>query len=174
MADQMAVAREWLDREERVAREGRLARLEWLAGRTPKSEALIFRGGWVAKYLFEETRYCFAYGQFIATVVLGFAFIERTLAALFYETGRSGLERASISVLLREGRDIGWLSDDELRELDEVRSLRNPLAHFRAPLTQDTVERRAVERQELPYSVLEDDARKVMTAVFHLLSWNAV
>ncbi len=157
-----------------MAREDRLARLEWLADRVPQSKFLVFRGGWVSKYVFEETRYCFAYGQFMATVVLGLAFIERTLAALFYEAGRNDLERASVSLLLREARNIGWLSDDEYRQLDEVRTLRNPLTHFRAPLTRETIEGRAVRCRELPQSILEVDARKVMVAVCHILSRNAV
>ena len=45
----------------------------------------------MAKFLFEETRYCFAYGQYLAVIVLGVAFIERTLAAEFYASGRNDL-----------------------------------------------------------------------------------
>ncbi len=174
MEDHVPAARDWLDREDRVAREDRLARLEWLGDRMPAYDPLTFPGGWVAKYLFEEARYSFAYGQFMATVVLGLAFIERTLAALFYGAGRNDLERASVSVLLREARQIGWLTDEEFTQLDEVRTLRNPVTHFRAPLTPDTIEARAVAHGILPYSILEADARKVMTAVFHVLSRNVV
>ena len=168
------VARDWLDREDRAGRDGRVARLEWLGHRMPESELLTFPGGWVAKYLFEEARYCFAYGQFMATIVLGLAFLERTLAALFYAAGRNDLERASVSLLLGESHKVGWLTDEEFKQLDEVRTFRNPVTHFRAPLTPDTVEARALACGELPYSVLESDARKVMAAVFHVLSRNAV
>ena len=104
--DEETTRAKWLDREDQVAREDRLARLEWLADRVPQSKFLVFRGGWVSKYVFEETRYCFAYGQFMATVVLGLAFIERTLAALFYEAGRNEYEvRDRIIVLLNRRYD---------------------------------------------------------------------
>ena len=75
---------EWLTREDKACYPDRLARLHWLSGMAPKSEFWSFPGGLVAKYLFEEARYCFVYGQFLATIVLGIAYIERTLAALLY------------------------------------------------------------------------------------------
>lgn len=174
MSDKIRVAKEWLNREDAVCREDRLARLEWVAGLVPDSQLLTFPGGWVAMYLFEEARYCFVYGQFMASVVLGLAFIERTLAAWFYGAGRNDLERASISNLLREGKDSGWLTYEEYQQLDELREMRNPITHFRAPISADTVERRSVEQDKLPYDVLEDDAKKVMQAVFHLVHRNAV
>jgi hypothetical protein len=162
------LAREWLRREDRVARRDRLARLQWLAERIPNAGIAVFHGGWVAKYLFEECRYCFVYGQFMAVVVLGLAFIERTLAALFYAAGRDDLERASIFDLLREAHDRRLLSNDEFQRLDEVRMLRNPVTHFRAPLAPDTVEARALRAAQPPYSLLEADAEKVMEAVLHI------
>lgn len=174
MQEKTHIAKGWLGREDTVCRGDRLARLEWIASFVPDSQLLLFPGGWVAKYLFEEAWYCFVYGQFMSTVVLGLAFAERTLAALFYGAGRNDLERAPITVLLREGKEVGWLTDDEYRQLDEVRTLRNPIAHFRAPLAVDTVERRSVEGDQLPYDVLEEDARKVLRVVFHLVRRNAV
>ena len=49
--------------------------------------------------------------------LLGMALVERTLAAEFYASGRDDLERANISVLLREARDKGWLSIEEYEAL---------------------------------------------------------
>lgn len=99
----------WLEREDELCREDRRARLSWLADLMPACEYVTFPGGWMAKHLFEEARYCFAYGQFLATIVLGMAYVERTLAALFYGAGRSDLENASISKLLREAVEHGCL-----------------------------------------------------------------
>jgi len=64
---------EWLEHEESACREGRLERLSWLAQLMPQIEYRLFPGGWMAKQLFEETRYCFVYGQFLAAIVLGMA-----------------------------------------------------------------------------------------------------
>ena len=167
-------AKDWLEREDAVCREGRQSRWEWLAGLMPQAECLAFPGGWVARYLFEESRYCFVYGQFMATVVLGMAYIEHTLAGLFYAAGRSDLERARISDLLAEAVAVGWLSQDEYEHLDGARALRNPVVHFRRPLYKDTVEYRSATENEMPYTLLEEDACHVMQAVLHVLALNAV
>lgn len=172
--DPAAVAKTWLDREDSACSRDRRTRLEWVATLTPLSEVPTFPGGWVAKYLFEEARYWFVYGQFMAAVVVGMAFIERTLAAELCAAGRNDLERASITAVLREGRDAGWLTNAEDEQLDEIRTLRNPVTHSRAPLSLDSVEHRSVATSQLPCDILDEDARKVMVAVFHLLAKNAV
>lgn len=163
-----------IDREDKVCREGRLDRLNWVAGLMPVAEYLTYPGGWMAKHLFEEARYSFVYGQFLATIVLGMAYVESTLAALLYGAGRSDLERANVSVLLREAVENGWLSQDEFEHLDHARTLRNPVTHFRRPLHEDTVEFRSVTLNELPYSILEEDARHVMVAAFRVLARQTV
>lgn len=169
-----AEAKAWLEREDATCRESRLDRLNWIAGLMPVAEYLAFPGGWMARYLFEEARYSFIYGQFLAAIILGIAYVERTLAALMYGMGQSELERANIFVLLRESVKIGWLSQAEFESLDHARALRNLVAHFRRPLDEGTIEQRSLELNELPYSVLEEDARHVMHAAVRLLARQAI
>jgi HEPN domain-containing protein len=166
-------AERWLDREDKVCREGRIQRLEWLASLTAPAGNWLFPGGWVAIRLFEEARYSFAYGQFMATTVLGMAYVERTLAALLFAAGRSDLERADISVLFREAVALGWCDEAEFRQLDRARRLRNPLAHFRGFGQEDTVEYRSITQDQTADSIVEEDARHVMRVVFRLLGKNA-
>ncbi len=165
-------AQQWLYREDSICREDRLARLRWLAGLMPLAEHLSFPGGWIAKHLFEEARYCYVYGQFMAAIVLGMAYIEHTIAALFYGAGRSNLERAKISDLLREAVDHGYLNHAEFDKLDSARKWRNLIHHFRRPYSKGTIIYQSIIRNEMPYSILEEDARYVMRAVFRLLSRN--
>ena len=101
-----------------VSRTG-FPRLEWLIDHSPAGEYWTFPGGLLAKSLFGETRYSFVYAQFLATILLGLAYIERTLAALFYEAGRKDLERASLSVLLREAHAAGLIDSSEFSGLGE-------------------------------------------------------
>ena len=96
----MSTGAKWLNDEGSRCFEDRLSRLEWLIDHSPAGEYWTFPGGLLAKRLFEETRYSFVYAQFLATILLGLAYIERTLAALFYGAGRNDLERAGLSVLL--------------------------------------------------------------------------
>jgi hypothetical protein len=167
-------AEEWLSREDSVTRDDRVARLNSLIRQMPKAEYLTFPGGMIAKSLFEEARYCFVYGQFLATIVLGLSYIEHTLAALFYASGRNDLERASMSILLREALSEGWISQDEFENLDHAREVRNPITHFRKPLHSDTVEYQAVNQNELPYTIIEADARHVMETALHIVDKHAI
>ena len=95
-------ASRWLRNEDNLCFEDRLSRLRWLVEHSPKKEYWTFPGGLLAESLFEEARYCFVYGQFLAANLLGLVYIERTLSALFYGAGRNDLESASLSKLLKE------------------------------------------------------------------------
>ena len=164
----------WLSHEDAVCHEDRIARLEWLASLLSPAEYLTFPGGLMSKFLFEEMRYCFAYGQFLATIVLGLAYIERTLAAKFFAAGRNDLERAGIATVLREARDRGILSDDEADELHGIRRSRNPVTHFRSLVADDSIEWRSLQENEHPYEVLEQDAQAVVRAAMKALRKDVV
>lgn len=172
MKNSISMAEEWLTREDGICRKDRLARLEWLANKLPDAEYWTFSGGLISKYLFEETRYCFVYGQFLATIVIGLSYIEHTLASLFYAIGRDDLERANISTLLREALNCGWMNQIEFDNLQRARETRNPITHFRRPGHDETIEYRAVTENELPYIIIEEDARHVVETVLHLLGRN--
>ena len=123
---------------------------------------------------FEEARYCFVYGQFMATILLGMAYMERTSVALFYAAGRSDLERANISRLLGEAVRNGWLDQAEFEQLDQSRVVRNAITHFRRPMDESTIEYRSVTQEDMPNSILEEDARHVLLASFHILAKGAI
>ena len=72
----MRDSEKWLTHEDTICKPDRVARLDWLTSITPEAEYLTFPAGLTAKYLFEEARYSFVYGQFLASILLGFAFIQ--------------------------------------------------------------------------------------------------
>ena len=121
-------ATSWIENEDRACREARVARLEWLARNYPPNDCgFLLSGGWLSQQLLEEARYCFACGQFLASAVLGVAFVEQILAAKFYAAGRDNLERAGGQSLLQEARQGSWITDAEFDQLDRVRQLRKSL-----------------------------------------------
>jgi hypothetical protein len=73
----------------------------------PHVDWVIFGGGLISKHLFEEARYCFIYGQFLASIVTGLSFIEISLGGAFYGIGRNDLERAGIAELAKESLKDG-------------------------------------------------------------------
>ncbi|MCP5368742.1 MAG: hypothetical protein H6907_18855 [Hyphomicrobiales bacterium] len=164
-----------MEHEDTIVRDQRVTRLEWLTANYPESEVgFMLHGGWLTHKLLEEAKYCFVYGQFLATAILGLAFIERILAARFYGTGRSELERAGPRDLLREAFKSGWISNDEFQQFNRVCSLRNPIAHFRRPLASDTLEYRAVQEDSHPVDLVQSDAQEILKGVFRILTKSAI
>jgi hypothetical protein len=174
MSDHRDQASQWLIRENRVGRDDRLARLVWIADLLPQAEYLSFPGGILSKYHFEEIRYCFVYGQFLAVILLGLAYIERIIAASFYGAGRNDLERANISTLLREAVASGMITPDEFAHIDHARETRNAFTHFRRPSHEENIEYRAMIENEFPYEIIERDARYTIEAAFKIVARNSV
>ena len=174
MLDGASISAKWLNDEDSRCFDDRRSRLDWLASNTPSSSYWAFPGGLLAKSLFEEARYSFVYGQFLATTLLGLAYIELTLGALFYGSGRNDLKRVSISKLLEEAHVNGLISNNEFLDLDRVRSKRNAYAHFREPGHEESIEYQAVRENEQPYDIVERDAAAVMTLVLRMVEKNAI
>ena len=124
--------------------------------------------------MFEEARYCFVYGQFLSSAILGFAFVERTLAAMFYASGRDDLQRSSSKKLFQEAQDEDWISKEEFDLFEKARKLRNPLTHFRTPMHEEQPESRAFREGSEPHEVVEGDAQRILVVVFRLLERNSV
>ena len=174
MVESVSEAEEWLANEDRLEFDARRSRLDWLIDAAPEAEFWMFPGGFLARASFEEARYCFVYGQFTATVLVGLSYTERTLAALFYASGRDDLERANLSRLLKEARNSSLLTDQEFNDLERARGVRNDYAHFRRPGHETNIERRALAVDQNPYVVIERDAMAVLSAALRMVAKNAV
>ena len=164
----------WLASEDGGCREARAERLSWLVAASPPAELWLFPGGWLTKQQFEEARYCFVYGQFVASMLVGFAYVERTLAAMFYGAGRNDLQRAMGNELIQEAERVGWLSTGDVAAFQSARALRNPLTHFRTPLHAELPDVRAFQEDRDPYELAESDAKHVLQVVLRLVAINAV
>ena len=169
-------ALEWVEREDAECRVERVERLEWLMQLYPPTQMVVFPGGLLTKLLFEEARYAFIHALFAGATLLSLAFIERCLAALFYGAGRNDLERASLQTLSTEAFNLGNLDAADLSELEALRSIRNPLTHFRSYDSEDRIEVRAVrsmlgrdDEGYLPEEIVANDAVRAMKVAMHIL-----
>ncbi len=165
----MPSAEEWLGNEDRRCWDDRLQRLKWVLEEYPNIDITLFQGGIKSYYLFEEARYCFVYGQYIASTILSLSYIENTLGSFFYATGRNDLKRARIADLFKEAQKEGLISEREFIVFDKVRKIRNPITHFRKPLDRETFEYKALESDRHPYEVLEEDAKVALKANFRMM-----
>lgn len=160
---------EWIGAEDTRERAARLARLHWVMEKMPKVDWMVAGCGPISKYQLEEAHYCYVYGQFLATIVLGLAFLESTLAGAFYCDGQKGISHGSVFDMAKTALKREWLTEEDHKTLERVRELRNPVTHFRKPGHEERIEARACREQSDDKAVLEKDARQVLQAVFHLL-----
>lgn len=163
-------AEEWLDNEDKVCKEDRLKRLKWIIEEYPDIDLAVFHGGLKSHYLFEEARYCFVYGQYIASIMLSLSYIENTLSSNFYASGRNDLQKTRIVDLLKEAEKEGLISESEFDAFNKVRKIRNPIMHFRKPDDKEEIEWRAVKAEAYPYELYEQDAKIALKACFRILS----
>jgi alpha-amylase/alpha-mannosidase (GH57 family) len=166
----MRSAEGWLDNEDEQCRDGRLSRLKWIIEEYPNIEISLFYGAPKSHYLFEEARYCFVYGQYIASIMLSLSYIENSLASAFYASGRNNLQRVSMVSLLEEAKEKGLISESEFDVFNKVREIRNPITHFRKPVDKEAIEYMAVKGARHPYEVLEEDAKAALKAAFRMMA----
>ena len=167
-------AKDWIENEDAKCKKLRIKNLEWLINNTPSKENLIFHGGSITKYLFEETRYCFVYAQYLAAIVLGFSFIEHTLASLFFASGKNKLARSSVANILSKANEIGLFSDEEYKHLLKAKNIRNSVIHFRIPLDKETIDFKAIFENKHQYEIIKEDAKYVLQVVLKLLDKDAI
>lgn len=155
--------------KEVLATDGRIARARWICERILPDDLLCFQDGKFSRQMFQEAISCFVSGQFIAVIVLGFSFIERSLVGRFWENDRKDLVSANSEQLLKEALAWGWLSKAEYQNLDRLRTIRNPIIHFKNPYSEDRPEYRAILSAIDLERMLENDARQALEAAVHVL-----
>ena len=135
----------------------------------PDVNIAAFCTGAISLRLFEEARYCFVYGQYLASILLALSFIEQSLAGYFYGIGRNDLERAKLTELAGEAKKYLLISADEFLALKRAWDLRKPLTHFRPPGHHERIEaRRFAQKDQSFETMLEKDAKQVIVTMLRL------
>jgi len=163
-------AKDWIQNEDQAARLIRTERLQWLLDNTPQNEIWLFHAGYLNYELFEQTRYCFVYGQDLAVILLGLSVIEHTLAALLFASGRDELDRASLTVLVEEAYKYQWITDAELEVIEKTRKIRNNVTHFRKPTDKASFEMQTELNEEAFLEIITKDAKQILIIIFLLVN----
>jgi hypothetical protein len=171
-------AADWLQQEHESDCEGRTERLVWLMdiSRTER-DYLAFGGGWVTKSFYEEARYCYIYGQFTATIVIGLSCIEHLLASILFATGKDRAAKAGLKVLVEMAVETSIISSETGDNVNEIREKRNPLVHFRPPLgvyPSGSVDMRDIGQRVIasgtdPFALLRSDAEQIIVVMQGLI-----
>lgn len=160
--------------EELLVGSGRLGRLAWLAKRIPEKDLYLLQDGAFSQFLFSEVSESFVNGQFIATIVLGFSFIERTIAGRLSFVSEKNAAKGTSEQLIDAALAKGWVTTEEKKLLNNLRALRNPIVHFKEPLAQNRPEIRALMEAKTASQLLEHDAKNILEAMIHVLNKTAL
>ena len=155
----------WLETDEASSREGRAHRLGHLLKAVQLPEDGIFFHGEYSLQSFNEVRFAYIHGLYMATVLLSLSCVEWEVAGRLYAAGWEKAKRATSEELLLEAHKRSIISDEELDTFQHLRSIRNSQAHFRPPLASSSLLRRAVDQNILPNEVFMIDAQKAIEAL---------
>lgn len=142
--------------------DGKITRLRHLAdlsGAMGKRGTMIF-GGPAAYLAWVEARESYVHGNFVATVLLCQGMVEQLLAAYLH----AGLlmdkipERIQFRETLRLCRERDVISVEDVKDLERLMSLRNPLSHFRHVDDASNLERRSLDGGAHPDVLIRRDA----------------
>jgi len=149
--------------------DSKLGRLQWLAKHINPDDLYFFQDGELSQSLFHEILDAYIAGLDLAVCVLGFTFIERSIAGRLSHIGASVAAKGRSGQLLAEALRRGWLSQEEYSTLDNLRLNRNPLVHFKDRLEVSRPEIRAIMNAKSTKELLATEARLIVQAVFTVL-----
>jgi hypothetical protein len=136
---------------------GEAGRRSWVKDLIPNTDIIFLQDGNVSEHILREAIFCYLNGQFLATILLSFSLIERSIAARLSHVGEKSSGRSTD--LLKAACDKKWLTAEERKNLDILnKTIRNPVAHFKALGDSTRVE---------PPS-FEQHAKDALTAAVHV------
>ena len=159
---------EALEQSDTWRRQGRAERIMWLSQHQVAYG--VISGPMDTMRVLAEARDCFVEAHYVATLVLAIAFIEHTLMD---ELQERKLDRGvrTLGIGIQRAAENNLFPSDLLSRAQQLRKIRNPFSHRRAPGDPDSFGSRFLARSQHPDLILEADAKEaleVMYAFFRL------
>ncbi len=124
--------------------------------------------------IFNEAVHSFIFGQYIATIILAQAFIERRFQEYFHYRFDEKRSKYTMDKFIKEFKGTGFLPDFLLEKIDKIRLKRNPFVHHRMPSQKDTLITRAVNTNLTPNKLLENDAKDALDVMFQMVQYGII
>lgn len=119
--------------------------------------------------IFDEAIHSYIFGQYITTLILAQAFIERRFQEYFHFRFDDKRAKYTLDKFIKEFKGTGFLPDFVLDKIDKIRLKRNPFIHHRDPLSQDTLMARAFNSKTNPDRLLHNDAKDAIEVMFYIV-----
>jgi len=154
--------------------EDRLNRLKYLNNIFPGD--LFFGADPETVFIFNEAKMTFINGEFIATILLTHAFIERVLQSHYESIGLEKIAKRGFKAMLAHAKKNELLHPYLIDKFDLLRKKRNPLTHLKTFENEHTLSQRILNRIKKgeqyihPILMLEEDAKEAMSLMYTLLT----
>ena len=104
-------------------------RLKYIATLLP--DEYMFGGDPETIFIFEEAKMAFINGQFISTILLSQAYIERILQIHYNSLGLDTLSKKGLKAIIDHAKKNKTIHHFLLPKIDELRKKRNPFVHLK-------------------------------------------
>lgn len=109
--------------------DGRVERLKYINTLLPNE--YVFGGDLETIFIFEEAKMAFINGQFISTILLAQAYIERTLQIHYNSIGLNTISKKGLKAIIDHAKKNKTIHHFLLPTIDELRKIRNPFVHLK-------------------------------------------
>jgi hypothetical protein len=117
----------------------------------------------------EEAQQAYLFGLFQTCTITCLSVIEQELIGLLHQAGDDDIKEEAAATAINEAADKGLISAEQKEVLHQIRKVRNPTAHFRRGVDDDSLPYRAIEEDTSPAELVEDEARTAMKAMFSIV-----
>jgi len=155
-----------LSKQDRESLPGRIERINYL--RKIISPRMGIMGSMDLVFVFQEAKSSYVNGQFIATLLLAQAFIEKIIQSQMEAKGYPGTNRG-LKYMVKYCRDKNLLPSVILDKIDYLRNIRNPFTHLKPDNYPYHLDLRIYQKKMQPYKVLENDAREAISTMLTVL-----
>jgi len=173
MSDSSQDLRDWLINEDEMTLDSRTRRLEFIVNEFGSEDGYqLFHGGDLTKAFFEEARWCFVNGQFIACVLLCQCFLENSLRSMLSAGGfvkDEWLEKVGFYDLIKKAHESGQISDEEAEDFHWTRKSRIQYIHPKPIFSERHIAHRMLQENKTLDELNENNAKKAIKIIFNLI-----
>ena len=120
-------------------------------------------------FIFREAGWAYINGEFISTIILAQAFIERVFHDFMVEKGLESEARRGAQAIIEYCRNNKLTNEFLLDKFDQLRQIRNPFVHTKSVDYQFSVGKRMAFEQIPVNELIEKDAKDAISLMYTLL-----
>lgn len=150
----------YLREKDEISIYARTERLKYLSKINP--EGLVFSGQLELVLSYRELQEVYINGHFLSTIVLGQAWIEKTLQIYMYLVDLNNISKKGFSAMLKHCSENNLVHEYLIMKIENFRLIRNPITHLKSFEYEHSLGKRAFKNKENPLIQLEKDSKEMI------------